>query len=74
MHASLCVKIIGLEAGSLSSVVLGLGLGRWSAAEAVMSLPVLYQCTQAEVQSSRSARPLIGPVRNGESCRTHSIL
>ena len=30
-------------------------------------LLALYQWTQAEVQSSRSARPLVGPVRNGES-------
>jgi hypothetical protein len=35
---------------------------------------VLYQCTHAEVTCSRSARVRIGPVRNGEPWRTHSVL
>jgi hypothetical protein len=39
-----------------------------------MSRRVLYQWIQAEVISSRSARVRIGPCRNGESARTHSVL
>ena len=39
-----------------------------------MSRRVLYQWTQAEVMSSRSARVRIGPRRNGEPSRTHSVL
>ncbi len=39
-----------------------------------MSLLVLYQWTQAEVMSSRSARVVMGPVRVGESSRVHSVL
>lgn len=39
-----------------------------------MRLDSLYQVTRAEVMSSRSARVSIGPVRNGEPSRTHSVL
>jgi hypothetical protein len=39
-----------------------------------MSVLVLYQWTQAEVMSSRSARVVIGPMRKGESLRAHSVL
>ena len=39
-----------------------------------MSRSVLYQATQAEVASSRSARVASGPCRNGESSRMHSVL
>ena len=39
-----------------------------------MSLRSLYQLTHAEVMFSRSARVRIGPVRNGEPSRTHSVL
>ena len=34
---------------------------------------VLYQCTHAEVMSSRSVRVHSGPLRNGEPARVHSI-
>ena len=39
-----------------------------------MSRLVLYQWTQAEVISSRSARVRRGPCRNGEPSRMHSVL
>jgi hypothetical protein len=39
-----------------------------------MSRRVLYQWTQAEVVSSRSARVRMGPCRNGEPSRMHSVL
>jgi len=39
-----------------------------------MSLRSLYQATHAEVLFSRSVRVRIGPVRNGEPSRTHSVL
>ena len=39
-----------------------------------MSRAVLYQCAQAEVAFSRSARLVSGPVRNGEPSRMHSVL
>jgi hypothetical protein len=39
-----------------------------------MSRSLLYQCTQVEVASSRSARVVSGPCRNGEFSRTHSAL
>ena len=39
-----------------------------------MSLRSLYQATHAEVMFSRSVRVRIGPVRNGEPSRTHSVL
>jgi hypothetical protein len=35
---------------------------------------VLYQCTHAEVMSSKPANVRIGPARNGEPSRTHSVL
>ena len=34
----------------------------------------MYQCTQALVISSRSARVRTGPARNGEPARVHSVL
>lgn len=39
-----------------------------------MSRAVLYQCTHALVICSRSARVAIGPVRNGDPARMHSVL
>ena len=39
-----------------------------------MSLSVLYQCTHALVISSRSARVRMGPLRNGDPSRVHSVL
>ena len=39
-----------------------------------MSLRSLYQATHAEVLFSRSVRVRIGPVRNGEPSRMHSVL
>ena len=39
-----------------------------------MSLRSLNQATHAEVLFSRSVRVRIGPVRNGEPSRTHSVL
>lgn len=39
-----------------------------------MSLSVLYQCTHALVTSSRSARVRMGPLRNGDPLRVHSVL
>ena len=39
-----------------------------------MRRSLLYQCTQAEVISSRSARVVSGPFRNGEFSRMHSVL
>jgi len=39
-----------------------------------MSLRTLHQATHAEVMFSRSARVRIGPVRNGEPSRMHSVL
>jgi len=36
-----------------------------------MSRWVLYQCTQAEVHSSKSARVAVGPFRNGDPSRVH---
>src|ERR1700682_6013870 len=39
-----------------------------------MSLRTLYQAIHVEVMFSRSARVWIGPVRNGEPSRTHSVL
>lgn len=39
-----------------------------------MSRLVLYQCTQAEVASSRSARVWTGPFGNGDPPQVHSVL
>lgn len=39
-----------------------------------MSRWLLYQCTQAAVAASTSARVASGPVRNGEPSRMHSVL
>ena len=71
MHTSL--RVTGVLSGLESSVVLGLGFRGWDAAQAVHSLRSLYQLTHAEVMFSRSARVRIGPVRNGERWRTHSV-
>jgi len=38
------------------------------------ALAALYQLTHAEVMFSRSDRVGIGPARNGEPGRTHSVL
>ena len=38
-----------------------------------MSLVPLYHAALAEVRSSRSAKVRIGPFRNGEPSRTHSV-
>lgn len=39
-----------------------------------MSRLVLCHCTQAEVACSRPARVVMGPYRNGEPSRRHSVL
>ena len=68
------LRTAGVLPGLQSSVVLGLGFCGWAAPEPVHKPGALYQATHAEVMFSRSARVRIGPLRNGEPSRTHSVL
>ena len=69
-HAALLALVRG------ACVVLGFGFCGWTPAKAVHEpgLVSLYQLTHAEVMFSKSERVSIGPLRNGEPSRTHSVL
>ena len=71
MHTLL--RVTGVLSGVESSVVLGLGFGGWASVKAVHEPAFVVPLTHAEVMFSRSVRVWIGPARNGEPSRIHSV-